>query len=82
MNALLDPCDPEQVVELLELKRSSLIMQYDCALRYAVRDIFLANGNEEAFRVCHFYFNLVQVQFGEISYTDITTQLYLFQDCR
>lgn len=51
MNQLNDPCDPEQVVELLELKRSSMLLQYDCAIRFAVRDIFLANGNTEAFKV-------------------------------
>ncbi|RNA35350.1 transmembrane protein -like [Brachionus plicatilis] len=50
MNQLSDPCDPSQVVELLEIKRSSMILQYDCAIRHAVRDIFLANGNIEAFR--------------------------------
>ena len=50
MNQLSDPCDPFQVAELLEIKRSSMILQYDCAIRFAVRDIFLANGNFEAFK--------------------------------
>ncbi|CAF1036407.1 unnamed protein product [Brachionus calyciflorus] len=51
MNQLIDPCDPEQVAELLELKRSSMFLQYDCAIRHAVKDIFLANNNLEAFRL-------------------------------
>lgn len=51
MNQLNDPCDPAQVAELLELKRSSMFLQYDCAIRFAVRDIFLANGNIDAYKV-------------------------------
>lgn len=51
MFQLADPCNPEQVIELLELKRSSLFLQYDCAIQFAVRSIFLANGNGEAFRM-------------------------------
>jgi hypothetical protein len=51
MNQLSDPCDPEQVIELLEMKRSSMLLQYDCAIRFSVRDIFLAHGNEEAYNV-------------------------------
>jgi hypothetical protein len=51
MNQLTDPCDPEQVIELLELKRSSMFLQYDCAIRFAVRSIFLANGNTETYRL-------------------------------
>ncbi len=51
MNKLNDPCDPEQVAELLEMKRHSLFLQYDCAVRYSVRDIFLSIGNAEAFRI-------------------------------
>ena len=51
MNQLTDPCDPEQVIELLELKRSSMFLQYECAIRYAVRSIFLANGNSDAYKL-------------------------------
>lgn len=60
MNQLSDPCDPELVIELLELKRSSMLLQYDCAIRIAVRDIFLANGNTEAYKVSHVFINLPQ----------------------
>jgi hypothetical protein len=52
MNQLADSCDPEQVIELLELKRASMLLQYECAIRFAVRDIFLAQGNQDAYKVC------------------------------
>ena len=55
MNQLADPCDPDQVFELLEMKRASMLLQYDCAVRFAVRDIFLAHGNEEAYKVKLFF---------------------------
>ena len=51
MNQLNDPCDPEQVADLLETKRSALFLQFDCAVRYAVQHLFLANGNAESYRV-------------------------------
>ena len=51
MNQLNDPCSPEQVAELLEAKRSSLFLQFDCAIRYSVQDLFLASSNAETFRV-------------------------------
>jgi hypothetical protein len=51
MNQLSNPCDPELVADLLESKRNSIFLQYDCAIRFPVRDIFLSNGNIEAFRV-------------------------------
>ena len=57
MNQLSDPCDPEQVAEYLELKRATMFLQYDCAIRHAVKDIFLANGNADAFKV--YFFKLV-----------------------
>ena len=51
MNQLSDPCNPELVAELLEKKRQCLFMQYECAIRFAVRDIFLAAGNIDAYKV-------------------------------
>lgn len=51
MNQLNDSCDPEQVADLLETKRSALFLQFDCAVRYAVQNLFLANGNVESFKV-------------------------------
>jgi hypothetical protein len=45
LNTLPDPCNPQQVAELLELKRSCIFLQFDCAIRHSVCDIFLANGN-------------------------------------
>jgi len=51
MNQLNDPCSPEQVAELREAKRSSLFLQFDCAVRYSVQDLFLANSNVDTFRV-------------------------------
>lgn len=51
MNQLNDPCDPEQVIQLLEMKRSSMLLQFDCAIRFAVREIFLAHGNDAAYKV-------------------------------
>jgi hypothetical protein len=61
MNQLADPCDPEQVIELLELKRASMLLQYDCAIRFAVRDIFLAQGNEEAYKVFKLIISIILV---------------------
>lgn len=60
MNQLSDSCEPEQVIELLELKRSSMLLQYDCGIRFAVRSIFLANGNTETCRAIteNMYFSL------------------------
>lgn len=51
MNQLNDPCDPEQVAELLETKRSSLFLQFDCAVRFAVQHLFLANSNVDSYKV-------------------------------
>ena len=34
LNSLDDPCDPDQVSKLLEAKRNTLILQYECAIRY------------------------------------------------
>ena len=82
MNCLADPCDPEQVIELLELKRSNLFLQYDCAIRFAVRDIFLANSNNEAFksvndRMQHVlrHFNTMPVDSYENTYLDLPEPL-------
>ena len=51
MNQLSDPCDPQKVAEYFEIKRASMFLQYDCAIRHAVKDIFLANGSIDAFKV-------------------------------
>ena len=51
MNQLNDPCSPEQVAELLETKRNSLFLQFDCAIRYSVQDLFLASSNLDTFKV-------------------------------
>ena len=51
MNQLNNSSDPEQVAELLETKRNSLFLQFDCSIRYSVQDLFLASGNVEAFKV-------------------------------
>lgn len=36
---------------MLEAKRESLFLQYECAIRYAVRSIFLANGSIDAYNL-------------------------------
>jgi hypothetical protein len=51
LNQLPDPCDPDQVAELLETKRTNLFLQYECAIKFSVRDIFLSSGNVEVFKV-------------------------------
>ena len=51
LNTLDDPCDPEQVIKLLESRRSILMLQYECAIRIAVREVFLSNGNYTAYKV-------------------------------
>jgi len=51
MNQLSDPCDPEQVADLLETKRNSLFLQFDCAVRFSVQKLFLANSSIETFKV-------------------------------
>jgi hypothetical protein len=51
LNSLDDPCDPEQVAKLLEAKRSTQLLQYDCAIRHSVREVFLSNGNVNAYKV-------------------------------
>lgn len=42
---------PEQVATLLEAKRTNMFSQYECAIRFAVRDIFLASGKVDSFKV-------------------------------
>jgi hypothetical protein len=51
LNQLSDPCDPELVVELLEAKRKSMFLQYEVAIRFPVRELFLAHGHTETFKV-------------------------------
>ena len=41
---------PEQVAALLEAKRGNMLTQYECAVRFSVRDIFLASGKTDSFR--------------------------------
>lgn len=53
MNQLNDPCDPEQVICLLQSKRKSMLLQYECAIRFAVRDIFLSSSRTEAYAVSY-----------------------------
>ena len=36
---------------MLEAKRGSLFLQYECAIRFAVRNIFLANGSIDAYNL-------------------------------
>lgn len=42
---------PEQVAALLEAKRANMFAQYECAVRFAVRDIFLASGKTQSYKV-------------------------------
>ncbi len=55
LNSLDDPCDPDQVSKLLEAKRNTLILQYECAIRHSVREVFVINGSYSAFKVCFGY---------------------------
>jgi hypothetical protein len=51
MNQLQEYNGPEEVAELLEAKRANMFTQYECAVRFAVRDIFLASAKTDAYRV-------------------------------
>jgi hypothetical protein len=51
LNSLPDRKNPELVIELLELKRNSMLLQYECSIRYSIRERFLASRNEDAFTV-------------------------------
>lgn len=51
LNSLEDPCDPDLVGKLLEAKRSTLLLQYDCAIRHSVCEVFLSNSNTTAYKV-------------------------------
>ncbi len=54
MNALNNPCDPSEVACMFELKRRKMFLQFDCVVRYAMRDTFLASGNVTAHKVIRF----------------------------
>ena len=51
MNKLSNPCDPVAVCELLESKRAIMLLQFDCAIRFAVRESFLSCGRVDTFKV-------------------------------
>lgn len=50
INSLSDPTNPQLISKLLEYKRKILILQYECAFKYIIRDKFIQNGNLNAFK--------------------------------
>ena len=43
--------DPAQVCQLLTLRRDVMFLEYDTAVRHAMRDTFLATKNTQAYKV-------------------------------
>ncbi|KAF8571480.1 hypothetical protein P879_04525 [Paragonimus westermani] len=50
MNRLPDPTEPEQVIQMLTLRRDVMFLQFDVCMRTILRETFLAAGNLEAYR--------------------------------
>ncbi|KAA3671894.1 uncharacterized protein DEA37_0004226, partial [Paragonimus westermani] len=50
MNRLPDPTEPEQVIQMLTLRRDVMFLQFDVCMRTILRETFLAAGNMEAYR--------------------------------
>ncbi|CAH8539605.1 unnamed protein product [Dicrocoelium dendriticum] len=50
INQLPDPTEPEQVIQLLTLRRDVMFLQFDVCIRTVLRETFLAAGNQEACR--------------------------------
>ncbi|GAA52786.1 coiled-coil domain-containing protein 162, partial [Clonorchis sinensis] len=50
INRLPDPTDPEQVIQMLDLRRDVMFLQFDVCMRTILRETFLAAGNVEAYK--------------------------------
>nr|CAH8857122.1 unnamed protein product [Trichobilharzia regenti] len=50
INRLPDPTDPEQIIEVLSLRRDIMFLKFDVCIRTVLGETFLAAGNEEAFK--------------------------------
>ncbi|KAK4470711.1 hypothetical protein MN116_006239 [Schistosoma mekongi] len=49
MNNLSNSTDPEQIIELLTLKRDTMFLKFDVCVRSILGETFLAAGNEDAY---------------------------------
>ncbi|KAF6774497.1 hypothetical protein AHF37_06026 [Paragonimus kellicotti] len=50
MNRLPNPTEPEQVIQMLTLRRDVMFLQFDVCMRTILCETFLAAGNLEAYR--------------------------------
>ncbi|XP_069830917.1 uncharacterized protein [Dendropsophus ebraccatus] len=50
IDGLQNPHDPKEVAALLLLRREVMILQFDAAVRYLIREALLSSGNISAFR--------------------------------
>ncbi|KAM5163890.1 uncharacterized protein ACMZJ9_006474 [Mantella aurantiaca] len=50
IDGLQNPHDPKEVASLLLLRREVMMLQFDSAVRYLIRDALLSSGNISAFR--------------------------------
>ncbi|XP_040286008.1 coiled-coil domain-containing protein 162-like [Bufo bufo] len=50
IDGLQNPHDPKEVVAMLLLRREVMILQFDAAVRYLIREALLSSGNISAFR--------------------------------
>ncbi|XP_069743650.1 coiled-coil domain-containing protein 162 isoform X2 [Narcine bancroftii] len=50
LDNLNNPRDPAAVAKFLVLKRDVIFLQFDAAVRHSIREVFLSNGNIEAFQ--------------------------------
>ena len=76
LNQLNDPSDPEQIADLLETKRNSLFLQFDCAMRYSVQQLFLANSSIETFKLINENLNFPLKYLNDYNY-DTAENVYL-----
>ncbi len=51
LDALETRIDPELVTQLLTLRRDVMFLEFDVAVRHALRETFLATGNVAAHKV-------------------------------
>ena len=59
IDALDDPNDPLKVANLLQLKRDTMMLEFETAIRYPVRDQFVVSKNIRGYTVSTFCFRKV-----------------------
>ncbi|XP_063721033.1 uncharacterized protein LOC134847758 isoform X3 [Symsagittifera roscoffensis] len=71
INALANPNDPEQVTGFLKLKRETMLLEFETAVRYPIRDQFIVAKNTRAYQdisiMMHFALNsMINVQIPNV----------------